>query len=208
MLLSKTFGQQDNAVARFRGLNRTLASLQIRQAMVGRWFFMIIGTIFSITPAFVYWLAASWPSTTTRRRRPSATSSRSPRSRVGSIPAGPAAQRPGRDPGRPGPVRPDLEYLEMDPEIVDAPNAVAMDPAAMRGSVRLPGRVVPLPNRGSPVEPGPRRDGGRPDDQPIAVPALELLPAFALESIAFEARPGELVALVGRPAPARRRPPT
>ncbi len=25
--------------------------------MVGRWFFMIIGTIFSITPAFVYWLA-------------------------------------------------------------------------------------------------------------------------------------------------------
>ena len=36
---------------------RELAALQIRQAMVGRWFFMIIGTIFSITPAFVYWLA-------------------------------------------------------------------------------------------------------------------------------------------------------
>ena len=33
--------------------------LQIRQAMVGRWFFMIIGTIFSITPAFVYWLAGT-----------------------------------------------------------------------------------------------------------------------------------------------------
>jgi hypothetical protein len=27
--------------------------------MVGRWFFMIIGTIFSITPAFVYWLAGT-----------------------------------------------------------------------------------------------------------------------------------------------------
>ena len=25
--------------------------------MVGRWFFMIVGTIFSITPALVYWLA-------------------------------------------------------------------------------------------------------------------------------------------------------
>ena len=36
---------------------RALAALQIRQAMVGRWFFMIIGTIFTITPAFVYWLA-------------------------------------------------------------------------------------------------------------------------------------------------------
>ena len=57
MLLSKTFGQQANSVKRFRGLNARLAALQIRQAMVGRWFFMIIGTIFSITPAFVYWLA-------------------------------------------------------------------------------------------------------------------------------------------------------
>ena len=59
MLLSKTFGQQAAAVDRFRGLNLRLAKLQIRQAMVGRWFFMIIGTIFSITPAFVYWLAGT-----------------------------------------------------------------------------------------------------------------------------------------------------
>src|SRR6185369_2485328 len=57
MLLSKTFGQQQTAIDRFSALNRRLANLQIRQAMVGRWFFMIIGTIFSITPAFVYWLA-------------------------------------------------------------------------------------------------------------------------------------------------------
>src|SRR5205823_11333166 len=57
ILLSKTFGQQQASVERFAGLNRRLARLQIRQTMVGRWFFMIIGTIFSITPAFVYWLA-------------------------------------------------------------------------------------------------------------------------------------------------------
>ena len=31
--------------------------LQIKQQMVGRWFFMIIGTFFSVTPAFVYWYA-------------------------------------------------------------------------------------------------------------------------------------------------------
>ena len=53
ILLSKTFGQQEASNRRFRGLNATLAALQIRQAMVGRWFFMIIGTIFSITPHFV-----------------------------------------------------------------------------------------------------------------------------------------------------------
>ena len=47
-------GRRDRAVPQAQ---RELAPLQIRQAMVGRWFFMIIGTIFSITPAFVYWLA-------------------------------------------------------------------------------------------------------------------------------------------------------
>jgi ATP-binding cassette subfamily B protein len=57
ILLGKTFGAQERAVSRFRGLNLELAKLQIRQAMVGRWFFAIIGTVFSITPAFVYWLA-------------------------------------------------------------------------------------------------------------------------------------------------------
>ena len=59
ILLSKTFGQQANAIEKFRGQNRKLAKLQIRQAMVGRWFFMIIGSIFSIMPAFVYWLAGT-----------------------------------------------------------------------------------------------------------------------------------------------------
>src|SRR5438552_2194331 len=57
ILLTKTFGQQAAANERFGSQSRRLARLQIRQAMVGRWFFMIIGTIFSITPAFVYWLA-------------------------------------------------------------------------------------------------------------------------------------------------------
>ena len=46
ILLSKTFGQQEASVGRFRDVNAKLAALQIRQAMVGRWFFMIIGTVF------------------------------------------------------------------------------------------------------------------------------------------------------------------
>ena len=47
MLLSKTFGQQANAIERFRGAQRR-SSPRSRSArrMVGRWFFMIIGTIF------------------------------------------------------------------------------------------------------------------------------------------------------------------
>ena len=57
MLLTKAFGRQNRAVADFQGINQRLTMLQIKQQMIGRWFFMIIGTFFSITPAFVYWYA-------------------------------------------------------------------------------------------------------------------------------------------------------
>ena len=57
ILLAKTFGQQDKSVKRFRVANARLARLQLRQSLVGRWFFMLVGTIFSIMPAFVYWVA-------------------------------------------------------------------------------------------------------------------------------------------------------
>ena len=90
-------------------INARLAALQIRQAMVGRWFFMIIGTIFSITPALVYWLGGharpgGAPIRTDGRRR----SSPSPRCRPPVLPARPAAERPGRDPGRARALRPHL----------------------------------------------------------------------------------------------------
>ena len=57
ILLAKTFGQQEESVRRFRAANAKLAALQLRGSLVGRWFFMLVGTIFSIMPAFVYWLA-------------------------------------------------------------------------------------------------------------------------------------------------------
>jgi ATP-binding cassette subfamily B protein len=57
MLLTKAFGRQSRAVADFQAINQRLTALQIKQQMIGRWFFMIIGTFFSVTPAFVYWYA-------------------------------------------------------------------------------------------------------------------------------------------------------
>jgi ATP-binding cassette, subfamily B, bacterial len=57
MLLTKAFGRQSRAIADFQVINTRLTALQIKQQMIGRWFFMIIGTFFSITPAFVYWYA-------------------------------------------------------------------------------------------------------------------------------------------------------
>ncbi len=57
ILLAKTFGQQEESVRRFARRQRELAALQLRQSLVGRWFFMLVGTVFSVMPAFVYWVA-------------------------------------------------------------------------------------------------------------------------------------------------------
>jgi ATP-binding cassette subfamily B protein len=138
MLLTKTFGAQGRAIDRFQGLNLDLARLQIRQAMVGRWFFMIIGTIFSITPAFVYWLAGALAI----QGDPTAPT-------IGDIVAFTTLQSRLFFPlGQLLNVQVEIqgalalfdrifEYLEMDAEIVDAPDAVPLDPAAVRGRVRF-----------------------------------------------------------------------
>ena len=122
--------------------------------MVGRWFFMIIGTIFCITPAFVYWLAGSLAI----EGDPTAPT-------VGDIVAFTTLQSRLFFPlGQLLNVQVEIqgalalfdrifEYLEMDPEIVDAPDAVALDPTAVRGQRPLPRRVVPLPDRGRAIEP-------------------------------------------------------
>jgi ATP-binding cassette, subfamily B, bacterial len=57
VLLSKAFGRQRYEIDRFRDENQRLTGLQIRQTMIGRSFFAVVGTFFSITPALVYLVA-------------------------------------------------------------------------------------------------------------------------------------------------------
>jgi ATP-binding cassette, subfamily B, bacterial len=218
MLLSKTFGQQKAAIARFSKLNRELAVLQVRQAMVGRWFFMIIGTIFSITPAFVYWLAGYLAV----NHDPSAPT-------IGDIVAFTTLQSRLFFPlGQLLNIQVEIqgalalfdrifEYLEMDPEITDAPGAVAIDRSTMRGSVRFADVSFRYKTAAVPAEAPPTSEENADtaaaeldapeldarEDAPIATVApglvepIAFIPAFGLEHIDFEVKPGQLVALVG-----------
>jgi ATP-binding cassette, subfamily B, bacterial len=57
VLLAKVFGRQAAQSARYERQNQRLAALQVRQQMIGRTFFAVVSTFFSITPALVYLLA-------------------------------------------------------------------------------------------------------------------------------------------------------
>src|ERR671938_1982752 len=54
VLLAKVFDRQRSPAERYRDENRRLADLQVRQQMVGRTFFGVVSTFFSITPALTY----------------------------------------------------------------------------------------------------------------------------------------------------------
>ena len=113
--------------------------------MVGRWFFMIVGTIFSITPAFVYWLAGCLAIRATPPRRP-----------IGDIVAFTTLQSRLFFPlGQLLNVQVEVhgalalfdrifEYLEMPGEIADAPDAVRARPGDRPRPDPLPPRLVPL----------------------------------------------------------------
>jgi ATP-binding cassette subfamily B protein len=208
MLLSKTFGQQAQSVARFRELNRTLAALQIRQAMVGRWFFMIIGTIFSITPAFVYWLAGTLAANGDASA-PTAgviVAFTTLQSRL-FFPLGQLLNVQVEIQGALALFDRIFEYLAMDPQIADAPDAVALDPHALRGRIRF--RDVSFRYPAALPAPAEETADADPLDAVAAIDAQAAIaadaaieppvaiPPFGLEGLDFVVEPGELVALVG-----------
>ena len=57
ILLTKISARQRLSLENFSRENTALTELQIKQAMVMRYFFNLIGLTFSITPVLVYWLA-------------------------------------------------------------------------------------------------------------------------------------------------------
>ena len=215
ILLSKTFGQQQNMIDKFRRLNRNLAILQIRQAMVGRGFFMIIGTIFSIMPAFVYWLAGTLGQAGVQGAPSAGTivAFTTLQSRL-FFPLGQLLGIQVELQGSLALFDRIFEYLEMDPEIVDAPDAVTKDGSTTRGKVSFndvsfhyPTEAVPsaraheaaadLASAAAEAGVAEAAEAAAPIHPLAGLPTIEIVPSFGLDHLEFTAEPGELVALVG-----------
>src|SRR4029078_6788030 len=55
ILLGKTMGRGDELADRFEADSRSLAGVEVRQRMTGRWVMAMIQTSFAVMPAAVYW---------------------------------------------------------------------------------------------------------------------------------------------------------
>jgi ATP-binding cassette subfamily B protein len=194
ILLAKTFGQQRASIERFERESKRLSDLQVRGQMIGRWFFALIGTFFSISPALVYLLAGTLIiGGDTSVSIGSIVAFTTLQSRL-FFPLGQLLNVQVEIQGALALFDRIFEYLDLTPEIVDAPDAIDLDASSVRGELRF--REVRFRY---PSAPPPETDGAGPtepaSDDGNAPPAPRR--PFALGEIDFTAAPGQLVALVG-----------
>ncbi|MGZ4125197.1 MAG: ABC transporter ATP-binding protein [Actinomycetota bacterium] len=192
ILLGKAFGRQRFETDRFRRENERLTGLQIRNTMIGRSFFAVVGTFFSITPALVY-LVAGWQlannplgSSITAGTLVAFTTLQS---RL-FFPIGSMLQVSTDVQSSMALFDRIFEYLDMPHEISDAPNAVELSPSEVRGSVRFSDVWF---HYDTPPEEGPLDADARdvdPEDP-------DLMREWTLHGISLEVEPGQLAALVG-----------
>ena len=191
ILLSKSFGRQRHEIDRFRGENERLTGLQMRQTMIGRSFFAIVGTFFSITPALVY-LVAGWvlsnDPTNSSITAGTIVAFTTLQSRL-FFPIGSMLQVSTEIHSSMALFDRIFEYLDLDQEIVDAHDAVTIPPEQVRGKVELDHVYfrydTPDEERATPVSPS---------DLALANAAPR---EWTLEDISLSIQPGQLAALVG-----------
>ncbi len=218
ILLSKAFGRQKFEIDRFRTENERLAALEIRQQMVGRFFFAIVQIFFSITPALVYLVAGivdkgHFPPSITSGDIVAFTTLQS---RL-FFPIGQMLQISVEVQASMALFERIYEYLDMPQEIVDAPDAVELKPEQVRGDVRF--RHVFFRYEEPPPSVGEAAEGGAGAAEALAsvdtaaltaaigTPAIAAVAAAAtanghgrewtLEDVDIAIHPGQLAALVG-----------
>lgn len=170
ILLTKTSGRRELVTKKFIDENEKLSNWQVRAQMIPYYFFGLIRTIFSLTPAIVYWFAAFLMS----RGDQTIT--------IGLLVAFTALQSRVFFPltgllnvqvemiGALAFFDRIFEYTDLPLDIVDKPDAIKLDSAKVQGHVEF---------------------------QQVYFRYEKELPAPTLSDITFKADPGQLIALVG-----------
>jgi ATP-binding cassette, subfamily B, bacterial len=191
ILLSKAFGRQRYETERFRRENERLAGLQIRQQMIGRSFFATIQIFFSVTPALVYLVAGYVVGDGGSGITPGTIVAFTTLQSRLFFPVGQMLQVSVEVQSAMALFERIFEYLDMPQEIADRPGARPVEPATVRGHVRL--RNVSFHYETPPV------DDGEVAAPPVSPPVdADRQPRrWTLEEVDLEVRPDQLAALVG-----------
>lgn len=136
ILLSKVFGRSESEVDRYREENRSQTKLQVQQAMAGRTYFAAVQTFFTVTPALVY-LATGWlihGGTAVTAGTLVAFTTVQARLQMPIV----QLMRVTLDVQTSLAVfRRIFEYRDLEPDIVDRPGAVELDPETAKGHVEF-----------------------------------------------------------------------
>jgi ATP-binding cassette, subfamily B, bacterial len=168
VLLAKVFGNQARDATRYHEENQRLADLEVRQQMIGQGFYAIVQAFLSITPAAVYLIAGLLMAHGTVISAGTVVAFTTLQTRL-YFPIGQLLQVSVE-------LRSSLalfdrifEYLDVVPDIVDAPDAVDLPAISSGGRVALREIYFRYPG----------------------------VPADSLAGVSLKAGPGQLVALVG-----------
>jgi ATP-binding cassette subfamily B protein len=207
MLLAKVFGRGPEEVVRFRKENHRLANLAIRQEMIGRALFAVIGAFFSSAPALVYLIAGFVIAGSHGPHAPiqygTIVAFTTLQSRL-FFPIGSMLSVSIEIQASLALFERIFDYLKMPHDIVDRPDARTVAANDIKGDVRLK-NVFFRYDRASfgpmtepiqrPVTPVPRANGDNPaENDPVP---NEIRRDWALEDVSFEVKPGQLAAIVG-----------
>lgn len=199
ILLSKVFGRRDEEIRRFAEENERLAGLAIRQEMVGRSLFAMVQVFFASAPALVYLVSGlvihSGSHAITAGTIVAFTTLQS---RL-FFPIGQMLQVSVEVQGSMALFERIFDYLELTPDIVDAPDAVTVDAARARGEVELRNVYFRYENRDAEVERKLSENAARSvgvsagEETALHAPVRQ----WALEDVSLRVRPGQLAAIVG-----------
>src|SRR6266511_2508140 len=175
ILLAKVFDRSGDAIERYRRENRRLADLQVRQQMVGRTFFALVGTFFSITPALTYLVAGFTINGTSGITVGTLVAFTALQTRL-FFPVGQMLQVSVEVQSSLALFERIFQYLDLEHEIVDTSGARPLEPEKVRGKIAFQHVWFQYEH--------PESSDGKPR-------------RWTLEDVDLEIEPGQLAALVG-----------